>query len=333
MLQINVNRHAGAGWEDWSDYVLPLPDLSVGSSGSAYTGVANLTFTNPPATPLKDWGLQVLDDLAVSLSNPDGVIFEGLVDGAKHAPDPGGDQVAQITASDYNVLLDYDIVPHVWRSALETDKERLTWLFETFGTHGITCGAEVQEVIGDMPGGADGKPEQEFGPSGLRDAAAKILQISGGKLRVDFDLALHHFVTEATPSPFNLSDDPNGTTTREYFDFSLEDDSVPKVDEVVVFGAQQAEGAGLLTVTRTASDAPAAAYRRIVPLVDDKLTSVEQCEAAGDAYLAANQGRRTGKLKTIHAGLLGGQVVQITNAGTGLSAEPFAIAGVVMTPD
>jgi hypothetical protein len=324
-LKVEVDRHAGGGWEDWSDYVFPLTSVTPESRASAESGTAPVRFVDPPATPLKDWGLKI-----------SGVTtFEGLIDTVKHSDEdqPGSAVVEDVTATDYTALLDMDVVPRCWRSVVETDKERLTWLIQTYGTHGITCGDEVQEIIGQMPGGADGKPEQEFGPSGLREAASKITALTGGKLNVDYSLRLHHFIDEVDAAPFNLSDDPNGTTTRDYFDFSLEDDNVPKVDQVVVFGCQLEAGAGLLTVTRTAPDAPAAAYRRIAPLVNDKLTSIAQCEAAGDAFLLAHRPRRAGKLKTVHAGLLAGQTVQITHAAHGLDAEPFRIVSVKPTPD
>ena len=327
MLTISIDRHAGAGWEDWSAYIFPVTDVSTESQARAGSGPASVRFVDPPAIPQKNWGLRVEEDGDVS--------FEGLVDGVKHSDEdqPGSPVVHVITAGDYSDLLEFDVVPRVWRSAVETDKERITWLIETYGTHGVTCGDEVQEVIGTMPAGADGRPEQEFGPSTLAEAIGKVLKLTGGQVYVDYQKRAHHFIDEVIAAPFNLSDDPNGTTTREYFDFELDEDNVTKVDEVVVFGAQQAEGAGLLTVTRTAPDAPAAEYRRRVPLVDDKLDSVALCEAAGDAFLQFHRGRRSGTLKTIYPGLLGGQTVQITHATQGLTAEAFRIHSVKPTID
>lgn len=330
MLTVSIDRHAGAGWEDWSGYVFPVTDVSTESQARAGSGPSSIRFVDPPAIPLKNWGFRVEDDGEV--------LFEGLIDGVKHSDEgqPGSPVVHVITAGDYSDLLEFDVVPRVWRSAVETDKERITWLIETFGTHGVTCGDEVQEVIGLMPGGADGRPEQEFGPSSLAEAIGVVLKLTGGQVYVDYQKRAHHFIDETITAPFNLSDDPNGTTTREYFDFTLDEDNVTKVDEVVVFGAQLAEGAGLLTVTRTAPDAPAAEYRRRVPLVDDKLTSIALAEAAGDAYLQVHRGRRSGTLQTIYPGLLGGQTVQITHAAHGLTAEPFRIHSVkpaVDTPD
>lgn len=321
---IVVEFDPGTGYEDWSAYVDPFPSLSVENLATGQSGSASVPLLDPPSAPQPDWGLRITDDSVE--------IFEGLVDGVAESDlvDPGGPQVVTVTGVDFTRLLDYDVVPKRYRSVSETAGERIKWLVDTYGTHGVTADEpECQDILA-MPGGADGRPEQEFGPSSLRRAIEKVTKISGGRLYVDFDKKLHHFLDEAAAAPFNLSDEPDDLATFAYFDFRLETNDTDRVDQVVVYGARQEDGT-LRTVTRTVASPPATP--RIAPLVDETLTTQAEAEAAGDAYLLAHASRRSGNLKTLEPGLRAGQTVQITHTGKGLSAESFRIHRVTLKPD
>jgi hypothetical protein len=311
MITVEVNP--GTGYEDWSAYVDPLPDLEI--RDVAEEGTCSVPFVDPPATPQNDWGLRITDDASE--------LFEGIIRGVLHADETttAGPRREIVTGIGFTALLHDDVVDQAERTVTETDKERITWLVETFGTHGITAGAEVQELIGTMP-----VASQKIGPGSLWQAIARVAKYSGGRFYVDFDKRLHHFLDELIAAPFHLSDDPNEITTFAYHDFELDEDDVVRVDEVVVFG-------GGVEVTRTVPSPPPAGSLRRRALVDDSITTEAAAEAAGDAYLAANRGRVSGTLKTLQPGLRAGMTVQITHTGQGFVAAPFRIWSVTTRPD
>ena len=316
MWMVEIDRLAGAGWEDWSASVDPWPETEIESVAVNRAGRAQVTFTDPPAIPVHGWLLRVRRGTVSQ--------FVGRIIGLAHR-DGGstiGPRVIVVTATDWDSLLDDDVVPHRYRTVAETAGARIRWLVDTFGTRGITAALPHNQDILAMPGGLDGRPEQEFGPSTLREAIRKVTRISGGSIYVDGDKRLRHFLAENIAAPFGLSDTPNESTTFGYDEFRLDDDDSPRVDEVVVFGAAGIE------VTRVVANPPPLAHRRRAPLVDDSLASIAQAEAAGDAFLRANAARRSGSLRTLRSGLGAGMDVQITHQGHGWVARAMRIHGV-----
>ncbi|HSW42694.1 MAG TPA: hypothetical protein VLM76_09320 [Patescibacteria group bacterium] len=309
---IKIDRLGGAGYEGWETFAMPETEIEIESVAVARAGRARVTFTDPPAPLEHGWHLRISRDSVEQ--------FEGRISGLARRDDGSsvGPRITTVTATDWDTLLDDDIVPRRYRSVAETAGARIRWLVQTFGTHGITAGPECQDII-DMPAGGDGRPEQEFGPSTLREAIRKVTRISGGTVYVDGDKRLRHFLVENIAAPFGLSDTPNGVTTFDFHEFRLDDDAAPRVDEVTVFGAAGIE------VTRLVANPPPVGRRRRAPLVDQNLTSVAAATAAGDAFLREHAPRRSGSLRTLRAGLRAGMDVQITHQGHGWVALPVRI--------
>lgn len=228
-------------------------------------------------------------------------------------------RVIAVACADYNQLLDADVIDTAHRSVAESDKERITWLVQTFGTKGITAGVEVQELLAAMPGGEDGRPEQDFSGKTLRDAIDQVAKITGGRFYVDSQKRLHYFASEVVNAPFALSDNPDGVATFATRNLQLTDDSIDLVHRVLVRGAG-------FSVTRDIAIMPNPEEIISAVINDEQLTSVEQANAVGDAFLAEHGSpRREGSCEVLVPGIQPGMTVQITNAMYGLVAEAFFV--------
>lgn len=232
-------------------------------------------------------------------------------------------RVYECVCQDYTSSLSDDVVDvATFRDGNESDKALITYLFSTFGTKGIVVSTEVQTLRATMGVG------QEFFGLSLHEAMTAIEKIVGASFYVDFDKRLHHYVSESLAAAFNLSDNPNYSTTFEYEDFSLPRDSVELVNSVFVVGD------GVSAWRYKNGTPPAAGARRAAIIRNDELKTIAQCNAAGDAHLAAySDARQPGSLVTYRPGLRGGMTIQITHAGHGITAQTFRIQNVEARPE
>jgi hypothetical protein len=236
-------------------------------------------------------------------------------------------RVYAVTCQDYNSLLDDDVVDTpFFRDGNESDKSLITALFGTFGSRGIVAGTLVQTIRATMGVGI------EFFGMTLHEAMTTIERTVGASFYADFDKQLHHYVSETNAAPFNLSDNPNYSTTFEYEDFELPKDSVEMVNAVFVVG----DG---VSTWRTKGGVAIATLRangtlRAKVIRDDQLKTLAQCQAVGDAEISANSDPRLpGSLATYKAGLRAGMTVQVTHSGHGISAVTYRIQSVEARPE
>lgn len=299
-------------------------------SNRSFEQVATLRFRITDKTKT----ISVLPEHVIRLTENGTEIFEGLArvvtktdDGVK------GYRVYTVEAQDYTSLLDDDVIETAVRSDTETDGDRVVWLLTTYGTKGVTAALSptgfVTAQLATMPGGSDGRPEQDFGGKTVRQALEDIATIAGATFYVDFDKNLHWFSSESNAAPFNLSDTPNGTTTFAYREFSYPEDSVALVNSVLVIGANASDGSGALKVWREDATSIATYGRRRGVIQDPNVTSTDQANAVGDAYLAENAYPQVqGSLVTYKSGLRAGMTVQITNSLWGITAQTVTITEV-----
>jgi hypothetical protein len=254
-------------------------------------------------------------------------IFAGLVAEVRPLA-RGRTKFQHIVVQDYNALLDEDVIPvPAYRSAMESDRSRVMWLFTTHGTKGITANTFVQTVIAQMPVGEDGIPEQDFGGKTFREALDYIARLAGAAYHVDFNKELHWYpVTgEGLAAPWHLSATPNNTTTFMAMDLETPRNVADFRNAVFVRGATN-DIAGWVP-----DPPPAVGARRAGVLRDEGITSVSQRNAAGQAYLAARAISDDAVVSTLKAGLRTGMTVQITSPLHGITAKPFTVREITTT--
>ncbi|MDD5510920.1 MAG: hypothetical protein PHI12_08920 [Dehalococcoidales bacterium] len=107
-----------------------------------------------------------------------------------------------------------------YSAGANTEKEILTALFAAHCAT-ITVGASV--IAGDLAA-------IKFTDSSLIRAIDELAAISDRKWYVDYDKALHYFVSGDEASTFDLSDSPNNTTTFPYanLEYTIDEDSLER---------------------------------------------------------------------------------------------------------
>lgn len=311
-----------------------LTDVTTGVDLSAYVEAPSLAVAQRAYAETSTLRCRVRDEVSALTIAVDHEIL--LTDGAtKHfagyvrtltKTDTGvsGQRIYELACQDYSTLLADDYVPAGGsgiRSTSESDKARITWLFSTFGTRGISIGASVVQLRATMPAA------QDFTGLSLHQALTLIASITGGSFFVDYDKVLHYFSSEVNAAPFNLSDAPNGSTTFGYENFSEASDTVEFVNEVHVIGT------GVSTTRYLGGSPPAAGTRRAVVVNDSQIADLASAQARGDAVLASyGTTKKPSHLRTYKPGLRAGMTVQVTHAGWGISAVTYRIAGMQAVP-
>lgn len=303
---------------------------SVRGVHAAYGEMSTLSFTIDD-----ELGTIVIDPEDVfSLTDGGTKVFEGIArQVTKTDTGLASQRVYQVVCQDYTTFLDDDVVDTPWTLAAgSSDSTIIQGLFSAYGTKGvvITVGADrVQSLLGSFP-----VDIPVFGMT-LRQAMGEIAAVTGGNFFVDFDKNLHYYLTEVLAAPFNLSDNPNLSTTFEYEDFVLPQDSVQKFNAVFVIGGESTTTPGT-TISGwryVGGTPPAAGTRRAAVLRDQEITTIALRNNRGDAFLAAHQSAlEPGQLKTYRPGLRGGMGVQVTHSGWGISAVTYRIQTVEFQP-
>lgn len=320
-IKVEVETAPESG--SWNDYtsLARFDTLRVVSQGAADAGTAQCTFRDSAgtATILPECGMRVTDGTLVMFR---GKIKKRGKTERMVAPSQRKKEYA-VTAQDATCLLVDDVIDTGGlRSAAETDAARMIWLVTTYGTKGVTAAATgsggfVQTVYGST------LPEQDFTGLNLYEALQEVAKFSGGKINVDNNLALHHFLTETNAAPFNLSDSPNNVTTFGYRGFDFPDDSLDLVNAVYVIGAG---GVGEWVTDATSISTYG---RKEGAFKDATLDTSVLRQAAGNAILATRKAPRGPiKLRVFQPGLRAGMTIQITNSTWGVTAVTYRIAEV-----
>jgi hypothetical protein len=235
-------------------------------------------------------------------------------------------RVYGIEAVDYTGRLGDDVVDSTTgiRANGESDKARIAAVGAAFGTRGVVySGATIIQLRAVMP-------DQDFRGLNLHQVMTQICAVTGGSFYVDFTKVLHYFNSEAISAPFGLSDNPNGSTTFGYEDFSLADDTAQYVNAVYVQGTGIADwrpSAAAVATLRSAGTL------RATTVNDPEITTATDLAAVGDALLAQYGAiRQPSSLVTYTPGLRAGQNVQITHAGWSISAVTYRVASIEAIP-
>lgn len=297
---------------DLTDFV---PAESLAYTHSAYGEISTLAFRAEDDAGTLD--LDPEDELVLT----DGGVkaFAGYLRQLNQTDDGRSSaRVFDCIAQDYTSALSDDVVDvPFFRDGNESDKSVITALFAAFGTRGVVVGTEVQTLRATMGVG------QEFFGLNLHQAVTEVEKIVGASFFVDFDKRLHHYTSESNAAPFNVSDDPNYSTTFEYEAFRLPQDSVETVNAVFVIGD------GISGWRYKGGSPPAAGSRRAAVLRNDEVKTQAQLDVFGDAYLASNSDPRLpGQLITFRGGLRAGMTLQVTHAGHGLTAVSYRIQSI-----
>lgn len=309
-----------------------LTDVTTGVDLSAYVDAPSLSVAQRAYAEMSTLRVRIRDEAsALTIANEHELL---LADGAvKHFAGPvrslvktdtgvSGQRIFELACQDYSSFLDDDYVPAgIIRSTSESDKARITWLFSTYGTRGISIGASVVQLRATMPAA------QDFSGKTLHQCLTMIAAITGGSFFVDYDKVLHYFSSEVNAAPFNLSDAPDLSTTFGYEDFQEASDTVDFVNEVHVIGA------GVSTTRYLGGSPPTPGTRRGFVLEDSSILDLATAQARGDALLASyGVTKKPSTLVTYKPGLRAGMTVQVTHAGWGISAVTYRIAGMQATP-
>lgn len=307
---------------DVLDYVYDQ-SLSIKATAYSQSGIMSFILVGAPG----DFSVTEEDEVIWS----DGVTthYAGFVRQLKRATEVKPGKVRySIDCQDYSTLLKDDVIyVDANRTTDETDAERIAWLFESFGTKGITVGAEVQTLTASMP-------TQDFTAKTLQAALEMVLSLSAGKWYVDTGKALHTYLAETATAPHGLSDSPTGTTgvtggTFGYRDLILPVDTTGLVNAVYAIPSTSTTGAAPTWYT---DDASIAMYgQRSAIVTGSQVLLQSTLDAMGAAYLADNGPKRTATLTTFEPGLRAGQVVELTSADYALSAEPLRIVTIETT--
>ncbi len=230
----------------------------------------------------------------------------------------------RVVAQDITSYLADDVIDSGGlRTTTETDKQRVEWLVSTFGTKGITAGTYVIAVHGTMPG------EQDFTGLTLWESIGKVAEVSAARFYVDFNAELHYFANESNAAPFNLSDNPNLTTTFPYDDLELPDDTVELTNAVLVIGGEGTSPVWRPDPATWPTSSQTTYGRRESVIRDSDLLTLGQQQAAGDALVSTNDHPRGPvRLVCYKAGLIAGQTIELTNATWGLTAATYPITEV-----
>jgi hypothetical protein len=304
---------------DLLDYVT---DRSISLKNTAYsqTGVLSFQLQGPPGA----FSVAVEDEVILGVGSDR--FYAGKVRNLKEKSYQFDNWIViDVDCQDYTTLLSDDVIDTngVYDATLSSgDKARIEDLITTFGTKGVTAGAEVLELRATMP-------TQDFTGKTLAEAIADVLKLSDGQFYVDYDKKLHTFDSsgETNAAPFSLSDDPDNVSSFGYKNLQLPQDSVGLKNAVYVI-----PGGDLVPLWYEDAASIATYGRREAVIKDERVTVQATQDAYGAAFLADHANpRRTGSLTLYEAGLRAGMDVQITSALHGLVGEAFRIVSVTTT--
>lgn len=297
---------------DVMDYVTHQ-SITVKNTAYSQTGVLGFELNGAPGA------FSIAVENTVVLSDAIKTYYNGKVRQLqrRNAPTPGHIFVT-VDCQDVSTLPGDDIcdVGALRDFVFESDAQRIAWLFTTFGTKGITVGAEVQTLRATMP-------FQDFTGKSLAEAMDMVAALSGASWYVDYDLKLHYFLVETEVSPYSFSDTPNGVTSVGYTDLTIPDESTSLKNAVYVIG----EG-----IAEWYTDAASVTLygRREASIRDERVTDLATLDSYGAAFLAEHAyPRRSGSLRTFTTGFRAGQKTYITNADYGLVADEYRVTTVV----
>jgi hypothetical protein len=297
-------------------YVRPFTSLDVTNRGYRGVGTFKCRMVDKETAPGNGiYTVNVLNEHVIDLQDNSVKIFGGYVRKRTRTDfNAAGIRVWEIEGQDFSIDPTEDWVPVGTgpRTTVEKDKARIEWLFSTYGTRGVLAVAQatVQQVEPN-----DLLP-MDFQMMTLAEALDAICAITGAQWYVDFNHILHYFKDEVTAAPFNIDvQAPNNTTTFPCKDFEYPDDTISYVNQVQVVGK------GVTYTANRGGTAPPAGTRRLHILRDTNLLTVADCQKAGEAYLAAETNRQTGKLKVWRAGLRAGQLIHIKNTQWSLDTD------------
>ena len=269
--------------------------------------------------------ITIADDAEVICTEDATRIFAGYCREINPVGD-GRTRFWKITAQDYNVLLDEDVVPApAFRTVTESDRARVMWLFSTNGTKGITANTYVQTVLASMPLGDDLSATQDFGAKTFREACEQIAKISGAAFHVDFNKELHWYplAGESLTAPFALSTSPNFSTTFPPFELQGPRSVAEYRNAVFVRGTN--------IYGWRPNPPPSAATRRAGVLRNDQITAQAELDAAGDAYLAEHAVGDNASCMTLQPGLTCGMGIQVTSPLHNMSNKVFSVREIETT--
>ena len=210
--------------------------------------------------------------------------------------EPGGDiPVYSFSARDYTARLDDTIITDGLRPA-ETLNSRLAWLVAYTPMFEVTDG--TSSITADLAA-------YDYTSLSKREALQHMAGLVGAVFYVNFDKALKFYSADATiAADFGLATPASPPTSYEYRNFTLDEDTTDRADDIFVEGTDIS--------TWRPSDTPSGGKQRA--LVDTNIADLGTAQQAGDIELARiGTAQISGALEMFQPGLESGQTVHIVN--------------------
>jgi hypothetical protein len=245
------------------------------------------------------------------------VRFGGLITNIKRTPTNNTRFQVVVTASDFGVLLDRRIVTATWEAA--SDRTIAKDLATMAAAYGITASDATVAFTATLEA-------FELKDATLRAGLDKLMEVTGAHWHIDHAKVLHWYKPGTTFAPFNLSDTPNGTTSRRFQMLDFNRDFAEAANRITLVGALLE--AGELRVTRDDA-ASITAYGLLEAIaVDREIVSAAVATIAADAQLADRAHPRvSGKSLVRSSGLKVGQTIGVKAALYGVDAN-YLITGI-----
>jgi len=295
--------------------------INIKNTAYSQTGVMSFALTGTPYVPgAGAYDFDVQPEYSVILQDGATKYYRGIVRNIRRQNIVPGTTLYSIDCQDVSTLPNDDVcdVDAIRDFVFETDADRISWLFTTFGTKGVIIDTEVQTLRSTMP-------FMDFTGKTLAEALDMICDLTGGSWFVDYDLHLHYFTAESEVASYAFSDDPDGITTVGYKNLEVPDESTELKNAVFVIGNGISDWYEDATSIATYG-------RREASIRDDRVTEQDTLDSMGAAFLAANAyPKRAASLTTFTDGFRAGQTTFVTNADYGMSAEEYRITAVTTT--
>lgn len=264
--------------------------------------------------------IPVVDDAGtVSISEKDTVsivdgatkLLTGFVASIDRWP-IGAETVAYaLRGQDKNILLEETVVESESYSAGTADSAIIDDLFTTY-LSSIDSTTYVSTLDASMEAMA-------FEGQTLRECLTMIAERTGGRFYIDQDDNLHYFTSEANAAAWDLSDNPNFSTTFPYENLREKVDATVIIDKVLVIGNNVSGWVGT-------GDHEAILWD---PTIDTAQGVTDRGTATIGKY---ENGLKTYTCTIRKQGLTAGMDIDITNARLGLSASTQTVRRLTMRP-
>lgn len=279
--------------------------LTIEEDASGYTGKATFGAVDSAAA------LSLAKKQTVSIADGGTTLFSGYVAILEDRPSGADTVVYSLECQDKNILLEETVIESESYAQGSSDSSTIDDLFTKYlssidsTTYVSTLDASMEAIV------LEGQT--------LRECLSMICERTGGRFYIDYDDYLHYFSAESNALAWNLSDNPNFSTTYPYVNLERRVDASVIIDKVLVIGNEVSGWVGTGN------------YEAIV--WDPSIDTAQGVTDRGNAIIGRYENGLTIVTCTIYQdGARAGRDIDLTNSLLGLSAETLTIRRLRMTP-